>query len=494
LPDTPCANTQRALAAKLRLFQAVLNRKAYQMGYIPMGVEFSKKDLGKVRHHTKTNKQGVNMDQARCSAYYTATVNQESDYPQLEGDVRVDVAIVGGGFTGINTALELAEKGLKVAVIEAEKVAWGATGRNGGQVTGSLSGDEAMRKQMRKTLGKDVDDFIWGLRWRGHDIIKNRVAKYNIDCDLKFGHLHAAYKPSHMKELTASYNEAVEHGMGDQVSLLNRDDMPEYLESPIYHGAIYNKKNMHLHSLNLCLGEARAAESLGALIFEHSPVIDIDHGNSKLNQPPKVITEKGTVTANTVMLAGNAYHRLERMKMSGKIFPAAGGIVCTEPLGDDVANAINPKDLAVYDCRFVLDYFRLTADKRLLFGGGANYSGRPSRDIEAELRPAIEKTFPRLEGVKIDFQWSGMMGIVINRIPQLGKLSDNVFYAQGYSGHGIATTHIISEIMANAISGHMKEFDTFANCSHIRVPGSEWLGNQFLAIGMWYYVLLEKFR
>ncbi len=207
-----------------------------------------------------------------------------------------------------------------------------------------------------------------------------------------------------------------------------------------------------------------------------------------------MITAKGSVTANTVMLAGNAYHRLERLKMSGKIFPAAGGIVTTEILGDEVADILNPKDLAVYDCRFVLDYYRMTADKRLLFGGGANYSGKPSRDIEAEMRPALEKTFPRLKGVKIDFQWSGMMGIVINRIPQLGKLSDNVFYAQGYSGHGIATTHIVSEIMAKAITGHLEDFDTFAGCSHIRIPGSEWIGNQFLAIGMWYYLLMEKLR
>lgn len=434
------------------------------------------------------------MTNNRCSAYYTATVNQESDYPELEGDIRVDVAIIGGGFTGVNTALELAEKGLKVAIIEAEKVAYGATGRNGGQVTGSLSGDEAMRKQMGKKLGKEVDEFIWGLRFRGHDIIKNRIEKYGIDCDLKFGHLHAAYKPSHMGELKANYDEAVKHGMGDQVELLSREQMPDFLETDIYHGALYNKKNMHLHSLNLCLGEARAAESLGAVIFENSPVIDIDHGNAAAGIPPKVITAKGTVTANSVMLAGNAYHRLERLKMSGKIFPAAGGIVATEPLGQDVANMINPKDLAVYDCRFVLDYYRMTADNRLLFGGGANYSGRESRNIEAEMRPALEKTFPRLKGVKIDFQWSGMMGIVINRIPQLGKLSENVFYAQGYSGHGIATTHIVSEIMAKAITGHLEEFDTFASCKHIRIPGSEWIGNQFLAIGMWYYLLMEKLR
>jgi gamma-glutamylputrescine oxidase len=433
--------------------------------------------------------QAENLSKPRTGAYYTASVNEESDYPMLESDIRVDVVIVGGGFTGVNTALELAERGLKVAIVEENKIGWGATGRNGGQITGSLSGEGAMRKQMRKTLGDDADDFVWGLRWRGHDIIKKRIAKYAIDCDLKYGHLHTAYKPSHMKELKESFDQAVNRGMADDVELIPENRISEFLETDIYCGALYNKKNMHVHSLNLCLGEARAAASLGAQLFEHSKVIDIVHG--KL---PKVITEKGTITANTVLLAGNAYHRLERLKMSGKIFPAAGGIVTTAPLSDEVADAINPKDVAVYDCRFVLDYYRLTGDKRLLFGGGANYSGKPSRDIEAEMRPALERTFPRLKGVKIDYQWSGMMGIVINRIPQLGKISDNVFYAQGYSGHGIATTHIIGEIMAKAITGHLSEFDTFAACNHVRIPGSEWIGNQFLSIGMWYYLLMEKLR
>lgn len=429
------------------------------------------------------------MTSPRCDAYYTATVNQESDYPQLEGERRVDVAIVGGGFTGVNTALELTERGYRVAVVEASKIAWGASGRNGGQVTGSLAGDEAMRRQMRKTLGAEVDDFIWRFRWRGHDIIKTRVEKYGIDCDLKFGHLHTAYKPGHMAELRASYREAVERGMGDQVTLLQRSDMPDYLETDLYHGAVYNRRNMHLHPLNLCLGEARAAAGLGAEFYENSPVIRIEHGDT-----PVVHTGKGRVVADKVILAGNAYHRLERFAMSGKIFPAAGGIVVTEPLSEEVASAINPRDLAVYDCRFVLDYYRLTADRRLLFGGGANYSGRPSRDVAAELRPAIEKTFPRLKGVKIDFQWSGMMGIVINRIPQLGRISPNVLYAQGYSGHGVASSHIIGEIMARAVDGDLKEFDTFAACKHIRIPGSEWIGNQFLALGMWYYQLMERLR
>ncbi len=424
----------------------------------------------------------------RAASYYSATLNDQTQYPTLQGTVEVDVVIIGGGFTGVASAVELAERGLKVAIVESNRIGWGASGRNGGQVTGSLSGDEAMRKQMRARLGDDVDDFIWHLRFRGHDIIQQRVERYGIDCDLKRGHLHAAMKPSHMSELEGFAAQAQQRGMGDQVELLDREGVRRHLDSPLYLGALKNTRNLHLHPLNLCLGEARAAHGLGALIFENSQVLEIVHG-----QRPAVVTAQGRIEAKQVMLAGDVYHKLEPGQLKGKIFPAMGGIVTTAPLGD-LARQLNPQDLAVYDCRFVLDYYRMTADGRLLFGGGANYSGRDSRDVAGELRPCIERTFPALKGVPIEFQWSCAMGIVVNRIPQLGKLSENVWYCQGYSGHGIATSHIMGEIMAEAITGTLEKFDTFAGCSHIRVPMGDLLGNPLLAAGMWYYQMLEKLR
>lgn len=429
------------------------------------------------------------MPEQRCDSYYNASINDETHYPRLEEEIRVDVVIIGGGFTGVATAVELAERGIKVAIIEANKIAWGATGRNGGQVTGSLSGDAAMTKQLRNTIGTEAEDYVWDLRWRGHEIIKTRVAKYNIDCDLKFGHLHTAYKPAHMAEIEKIYEEGLSRGMGDELRLLSKQEIPDYLETPLYHGGLLNKRNMHLHSVNLCIGEARAAEMHGALIFEHSAVIDICDGDL-----PVVTTEHGSITANSVLLAGNAYHKLARNKLSGLLFPASLGNCATIKLSADVAKAINPHDLAVYDSRFVLDYHRLTADNRLMFGGGTNYSGRDSKDLAAELRPAIERTFPRLKGVDIEFEWTGMAGIVVNRIPQLGKISPNVFYCQGYSGHGLATSHIMGEIMSKAIIGQLTEFDLFAGMKHIRLPMNEWLGNQAMALGMTYYRMMEHFR
>jgi glycine/D-amino acid oxidase-like deaminating enzyme len=295
-------------------------------------------------------------------------------------------------------------------------------------------------------------------------------------------------KPSHLTELRAFHDEAQRRGMGDQVSLLDQAAIGQHLDSELYLGALKNTRNLHLHPLNLCLGEARAAHSLGALIFENSKVLEIVHG-----ERPAVITAQGRIDARQVLLAGDVYHKLEPRQLKGKIFPAMGGIVTTAPLGE-LARQINPHDLAVYDCRFVLDYYRLTGDGRLLFGGGANYSGRDSRDIAAELRPCIERTFPALKGVDIEFQWSCAMGIVMNRVPQLGKLSDNVWYCQGYSGHGIATSHIMGEIMAEALTGTLEKFDTFAGCKHIKVPLGDVFGNPMLAVGMWYYQMLEKLR
>ncbi|PKG75862.1 FAD-dependent oxidoreductase [Shewanella sp. GutCb] len=429
------------------------------------------------------------MPEPRCNSYYNATITDETDYPQLEGDIRVDVVIVGGGFTGVATAVELCEKGYKVAIVEANKIGWGATGRNGGQVTGSLSGDAAMTKQLKNKVGAEAEDFVWNMRWRGHEIIKARVKKYAIECDLKFGHLHTAYKASHIDELKQTFDEGCRRGMESELALLSKEQLPDYINTPLYHAGLLNKRNMHLHSVNLCIGEARSAESMGALIFEGSAVLNIEDGILAT-----VTTAKGKITANSVVLAGNAYHKLARKKLRGMLFPASLGNCATAQLTPEQAQNLIPKDVAVYDTRFVLDYYRLTADNRLMFGGGTNYSGRDSKDVAKALRPAIERTFPQLKGVEIEYQWTGMAGIVLNRIPQLGKASANVFYCQGYSGHGVATSHIMGEIMANAVVGELQEFSLFAEMSHLRIPVNEWVGNQALALGMMYYKVMENFR
>lgn len=422
-------------------------------------------------------------------SYYAATANDPTRYPRLSGTVKADIAIVGGGFTGVNCALELAERGFNVVLVEAQRIGWGATGRNGGQVTGSVSGDAAMLKHLRKTQGDAAADFIWDMRWRGQRIITERVAKYAINCDLKHGHLHTAWKPSHLADLRATLEEATRRGEGEDFAMIPAAELRDWLETPLYHGALLTKRNLHLHSLNLCLGEARAAAAQGVAIYEETEVAAIEHGPS-----PALVTAQGRIEADAVILAGNAYHRLERAKLGGLLFPAALGNMATAPLDPELARRINPRDVAVYDTRFVLDYYRMTADNRLLFGGGANYSGSVRGSIADDLRPALEATFPALKGIKIDYAWSGQAGIVINRVPLLGRVSPNVWYAQGYSGHGIATSHIVAGIMAEALSGTLERFDVMAGMPRLRVPLSERAGQALLTLGMWYYRFLERLR
>ena len=429
------------------------------------------------------------MAEPHAGSYYAATALPGPNFARLEDEIDTDVVVMGGGFTGINAAIELAERGLRVVVLEANRIGWGASGRNGGQITGSLSGDTAMRKEFRRSLGDGADDYIWSLRWRGHDIIRSRVARFGIACDLKPGHLQAAMRPAHVTELRAMAEEAAARGMGDEVSRVEGQALRDLVESPIYLGGVYNRRNLHVHSLNLVRGEAQAAATLGVRIFEDSKVEGIEHGPR-----PLVRTRLGRVRCDMVLMAGNAYHRLAQGRMRGALFPASLGIVATEPLPEATARAINPRDIAIYDNRFILDYHRLTADRRLLFGGGTNYTGRDSRDLAAELRPAIERTYPRLKGVRIDYQWSGQAGIIPNRIPHLGRIAPNVFYAEGYSGHGIATSHIVAEIMAKAMTGTMAEFDVFDAVRRLRLPMGARLAHQALALGMAWFALKERLR
>lgn len=422
-------------------------------------------------------------------SYYAATARDKKGFPKLCSDLDVDIAIIGGGFTGVSTALELIERGLTVALLEANRISWGASGRCGGQITGSLSGDVAMLREFQRSLGQDTADYVWATRWRGHEIIKNRVNRYKIQCDLTHGHLQAALKPAHIKDLEALYEEGIKRGLGDDIKLLNTDEIPEYLATDLYCGGLLNWRNMHVHALDLCVGEARAAERLGAHIFELSPALEIVH-----SKRPEVVCQHGRVRANKVLIAGGAYHNLEGKQINGQMFTASLPIMATAALEPGIMSQINPHNLAVYDCRFVLDYYRPTADHRLLFGGGTNYSGHDATNSAALLRPALERTFPQLAGVKIEYSWSGWDGIVLNRIPQIGRVTDTIIYAQGYSGHGIALSHIMGEILADALSKDQTEMLIYESVRHQTLPLPRKLGSYAVALGMIAYKLKEAMR
>ena len=424
----------------------------------------------------------MEFPQEHTASYYAASANSKTGYPQLQGGQQCDVCIVGGGFTGISSALELTERGYKVVVLEANRVSWGASGRNGGQLIGGISGES----RMHKAQGKDMSELFWELHWAGNEIVKQRVEKYQIDCDLKAGYMDVATRRRHMKELHSYCEELQAREFPFETRMLDRDEGADALGTNYYLGGMLNMANGHLHPLNLCQGEAAAASEQGALIFEQSPVTRIEHGKRA-----KVFTESGYVDSDFVILAGNAYHMLEKRHTGGVVFPAGSYIIATEPLSDALQEEIVPGDWAVCEMNHVLNYYRLSADKRMLFGGRCNYSGRDPKSIKDSMLPRMLEIYPQLKGLNIDYEWGGKIGIVINRVPHLGRIGDNVFFAQGYSGHGVNVTHLVGQILADVISGTSERFDIFAKVKHHRIPGGRAVGNNLVALGMLYFRLLD---
>ncbi|MDG1437442.1 MAG: FAD-binding oxidoreductase [Emcibacteraceae bacterium] len=424
------------------------------------------------------------MSEMHCPSYYAASVNDKTNYPSLDGDLTADICVIGGGFTGVSTALNLAEKGYDVILLESNKIGWGASGRNGGQVGYSVNGED----NLIATHGKSIEPMLADLQFRGHEIIKSRVEKYKIECDLKQGNMAAAFKGRHFDELQEEYENMSKLGLEDHFDLVSKESMSDYIGTDIYCGGLYNNIDFHLHPLNLCLGEARAAASLGVRIFEGSFVEEIIHGKK-----PVVVTKNGKVTANKVVIGGNAYHVLERKKMGGVLFPAGTYILGTEPLSEELKNEILPKNQSVFDMNIFLAYYRFSNNNRLLYGGECNYSGQDPKSIKATMLPPMYEAFPMLKDVKIDYEWGGMVGITISRTPHIGRINGNVYYSEGYCGHGVNTTHILSEILSDAVVGQMERFDIFEKTKQYRLPVPRWMGNQMLALGMLYYRMKELF-
>ncbi|NQV86088.1 MAG: FAD-binding oxidoreductase, partial [Woeseiaceae bacterium] len=408
--------------------------------------------------------------------------NNTTRYPPLQGEHRADVVIVGGGFTGVSAMLHLAERGYDVALLEANRIAWGASGRNGGQLIDGFVDSERIEKR----VSADAAKIIYQMGIDSRQIVVDRIAKYSIECDLKFGYVELALRESDVRNLN-SYLETKERAnYPHEMKFLNRDEIRSVVGSDSYIAGLVNMGNGHLHPINLCAGEAAAAVSLGATVFEQSPVVKIHHGAK-----PRVETAVGTIHANKVLLAGNAYLGRTEPKLAGKVIPAGSYIMATEPLSPELQRELLPTDVACIDLRAALDYFRLSADGRMLWGGMCNYSGRVPRSIEGSLRPGMLKVFPQLEHARTDYTWGGNIAISLNRIPQFGRIEGNTYYVQGYSGHGLAPTHIAGKVLADIVAGESEQFELFSKIKHWGLPGGKWFANPALAAGMMYHRLKE---
>ena len=411
-------------------------------------------------------------------SYYAATANWQTDYPELEGAIEADVAIVGGGFSGVATAVELSERGYKVVLLESNRIGWGASGRNGGQIIGGYGQNPGA---FRSTIGSEGVDIVEGMGVECVDIIKQRIEKYNIDCDLKWGYCEVGLKKRHLK----SYQQWAEDDPA--MHLLDQDQIKEYVNSELYLGGYYREDWGHIQPLNLCIGEAKVAQSLGANIFENSQVTNITYGDN-----PVVTTQKGSVKAGHVILCGNAYMGKLVPYLDARVLPATSCIIGTEPLSDEQLQQTMVRDVAVCDSRTALDYYRLSADKRLLFGGLSNYTGLEPANAEAVMRNKMAKVFPSLKNVKIDYSWSGRMGISVRRMPQIGRIKNsNILYASGYSGHGVAPTHMTGRLLAEAVDGNTHRFDIMNKMFHLPWPGGKLLRRPAMAAGMMFYKIRD---
>ena len=417
-------------------------------------------------------------------SYYQASANRQLSCPPLAGDETADVIVIGGGFTGISAALELATNGFKVVVLEAGAVGSGASGRNGGQICTGFSASQA---KLEGQLGADDARKCFDISEDAKRLIEKRISAYNINCDLQWGYLHCAVKPGHEESFKAWKAENDSLGY-EGCEILSKTQLAERLGSKLYFGALREPRAGHFHPLNYLLGIAGAAQKAGAVIHENTRVLEVGTGSA-----PWARTADGTVRGKFLIIGGNAYLGKTVPELYGRVMPVTSFIVTTEPLSENLAKSLIANNEAVADNRFILDYFRLTADNRLLFGGRANYSTLEPTDIGAYMKPRLIKVFPQLKDVRIDHAWGGFIAITSNRIPDCGRLSPTTYYAHGYSGQGVALAQMYGKLMADAIRGTAEQFDLLARVRHLPFPGGI-LRTPILVAAMLAYQLRDALR
>lgn len=417
------------------------------------------------------------------ASYYAATANDAPKVTPLEGDSHADVCIVGAGYTGLSAALHLAERGFSVIVLEAERIGWGASGRNGGQLG---IGQRKDQRSLEERLGKEWARRLWDLGVESNALVKDLIARHAIACDLKPGLIQAAWKKSDADWLRTEVEHMASAYGYTKMRYLTREEMRETIASDRYHGGIYDEDGAHLHPLNYTLGLARAARAKGVVIHEESRVEDISR-----TDPATVKTAKGSVRAAHVVLACNAYLGALEPRVAGAIMPINNFIIATEPLGDE-ARALIRNDACVQDTKFVIDYYRLSADGRLLFGGGESYSPNLPKDLAAFVRKPMLRVFPQLKDKRIDYAWSGAVAITLKRMPHFGRLEPNIVFAHGYSGQGINIATLGGKLVAEAIAGQAERFDVMAKLKTPNFPGGTWLRYPGLVAGMIFYAMKDR--
>lgn len=423
-------------------------------------------------------------------SYYADSLKYSDPFPRIEGNVKAEVCVIGGGYTGVASALALAERGVDVALVEQNQIGWGASGRNGGQIIGGFGPELSDFDAYEKTYGKHAAETMWQAGIECVDIVKQTIERHNIDCGLTWGYFDAAMNDREMQELASAEHALKALNYPHSQRLVSKADIKSVVGSDRYVGGLINDGWGHCHPLNLVRGQAGAAAGLGAKIFEDARVSNIEYDAEKVT----VDMDWGRVSADKVIIATNAYIGPLVPKLEALMLPAGSYIIGTEPLTDEQVRDVLPGNHAVCDQRWALDYFRLSEDNRLLFGGVATYSGLHPRNVVAKMRPKMLKVFPQLENVRIDHEWGGYLAVSRNRIPQIGRLDERTYYAQAYSGHGLAASHMAARLIVEALEGNDERLRMIEAVEHKPFPGGPFFRVPLLATGMAIERAKELFR
>ncbi|HEY1315108.1 MAG TPA: FAD-binding oxidoreductase [Steroidobacteraceae bacterium] len=427
-----------------------------------------------------------------AASYYAASVassarlSVEGPRPHretLRGEHRFDVVVLGGGIAGCSAALHLAQRGYRVALLEARVVGYGASGRSGGQTIFGLAASQA---RLTAEVGREAARRLFELSIEALDLTQALIGQYGIDCDYHANHVHVAVKPRHLDELQEWARELHEDYHYTSARLLNRDELQQHVRSERYLGGLLDSRSGHLHPLKYTQGVAHAAELAGAEIFENSPVLRYTDGAEVT-----VHTAHGSVRCAHLVLCGNAYLGAVAPSLARRILGVGTYIIATEKLGEDRVRALLPSNAAIADINWILDYFRRSADHRLLFGGRVSYSAVQPPRLADSMRRRMLRIFPGLAGIKVAYSWGGFLDITMSRAPNFGRLASNVFYMQGFSGHGMSLTGLAGKLVAEAIAGTAERFDVFARIPHRDFPGGPLFRRPSLVMAMLYYRLRD---
>lgn len=428
--------------------------------------------------------------QKHSESYYSATANLVLNCPELDKNLEVDTCIVGGGYTGLSTLLSLMEQGQEAVLVEGAKIGFGASGRNGGQV---IIGYGCPMDVFIKQFGIETAQQFWDMSVESVSKVKQNIADFNIDCDWVDGNATVALKSRQMKDLTERYQQMADtFGFADR-HLWQQDQVAKEINSGRYVGGLFENFSGHFHPLNYCLGLAKGLLDKGAQIYENTPITRFEvlpDGRVRL------FTPKCSIIAKNVVLGANAYieclDNALLKPIQNKIMPVETYMIATEPLGEERARSLMPRNMGVCDCNYVLDYYRLSADNRLLFGGGDSVFSLSQKSITERLRKGMLKVFPQLDDVKIDYTWGGLVDVTMNQAPHWGRVAPNIYFAQGFSGHGAALAAVAGKVIAEAIGGNDARLAMFEAIKHYSFPGGKLLRAPGLAAGMMYYQLRDK--